>query len=75
MGKPLTMEARLQGTATLQAQADAFARKMADTIRALEREGGAEDGRLGSQGQLRLRLRDPNDAPARRAPDRGAAAA
>ena len=39
MGKPLTMEARLQGTATLQAQADAFARKMADTIRALEREG------------------------------------
>jgi hypothetical protein len=39
MGKPLTQEARLRGTATLQAQADAFARSMAGTIAELERGG------------------------------------
>ncbi len=38
-GKPLTQEARLRGIATLQARADAFARSMAGTIAALEREG------------------------------------
>ena len=38
-GKPLTQEASLRGTATIQARADAFARSMADTIAALEREG------------------------------------
>ena len=37
--KPLTKEARLRGSATIQAQADAFARSMAGTIAALEREG------------------------------------
>ena len=36
---PLTREARLRGLATSQAQADAFARIMAGTIAALEREG------------------------------------
>jgi hypothetical protein len=39
MGKPPTREAGLRGTATVQAQADAFARSMAGTITALEREG------------------------------------
>ena len=38
-GKPLTKEARLRGLATIQARADAFARSMAGTIAALEREG------------------------------------
>jgi hypothetical protein len=38
-GKPLTTEARLRGNAIVQARADAFARSMAGTIRALEREG------------------------------------
>ena len=38
-GKPPTMEARLRGRATIQARADAFARSMADTIAALERDG------------------------------------
>ena len=33
------MEARLRGLATIQAQADAFARSMAGTIAELEREG------------------------------------
>ena len=36
---PLTREARLRGLATRLAQADAFARSMAGTIAALEREG------------------------------------
>ena len=36
---PFTAEARLRGQATLQARADAFARTMAGTIAALEREG------------------------------------
>jgi hypothetical protein len=36
---PFTAEARLRGQATLQARADAFARSMAGTIAALEREG------------------------------------
>jgi hypothetical protein len=39
MRKPLTMEARLLGRAAIQARADAFARSMAGTIAALEREG------------------------------------
>jgi phosphohistidine phosphatase SixA len=39
MGKPFTREALLRGVATRQARADAFARSMADTIAALEREG------------------------------------
>ena len=39
MGKPLTAESRLRGTATLQAQADVFARNMAGTIAELERGG------------------------------------
>ena len=38
-GKPLTQEARLRGSAIIQARADAFARSMAGTIAALEREG------------------------------------
>ena len=39
MGKPPTREASRRGNAANQAQADAFARSMARTIRALEREG------------------------------------
>jgi hypothetical protein len=39
MRKPFTMEDRLRGIATNQAHADAFARSMAGTIAALEREG------------------------------------
>ena len=39
MRKPFTMEDRLRGIATNQAQADAFARSMAGTLAALEREG------------------------------------
>ena len=39
MGKPFPTEARLRGIAIRQARADAFARSMARTIRALEREG------------------------------------
>ena len=39
MRKPPTMEDRLRGSATIRAQADAFARSMADTVAALEREG------------------------------------
>jgi hypothetical protein len=39
MRKPPTMEASRRGIATLQAQADAFARSMADMIVELEREG------------------------------------
>ena len=39
MGKPLTEEARLRGLAIRLAHADAFARSMAGTIAALEREG------------------------------------
>jgi hypothetical protein len=39
MGKPPTREAGQRGRATLQAQADAFARSMAGTIADLEREG------------------------------------
>ena len=38
-GKPLTTEARLRGLAIRLAHADAFARSMAGTIAALEREG------------------------------------
>jgi hypothetical protein len=38
-GKPLTQEARLRGSAIIQARADAFARSMAGTIAELEREG------------------------------------
>ena len=34
-----TTEARLRGRATIQARADAFARSMAGTLAALEREG------------------------------------
>ena len=37
--KPPTMEAGRRGIATIQARSDAFARSMADTIAALEREG------------------------------------
>jgi hypothetical protein len=36
--KPPTMEAGRRGIATIQARSDAFARSMADTIAALERE-------------------------------------
>ena len=39
MRKPPTPEVRLRGQATIQAQADAFARNMAGTLAALEREG------------------------------------
>jgi hypothetical protein len=39
MGKPPTREAGRRGIATIQAQADAFARSMAGTITELEREG------------------------------------
>ena len=39
MRKPPTREAHLRGQATIQAHADAFARSMAGTIAALEREG------------------------------------
>ena len=39
MRKPPTPEASLRGRATIQARADAFARSMADTIAALERDG------------------------------------
>ena len=39
MGKPPTREASRRGNAANQAQADAFARSMVRTIRALEREG------------------------------------
>ena len=38
-GNRFTKEARLRGQATIQAQADAFARNMAGTIAELEREG------------------------------------
>ena len=38
-GKPLTQEARLRGAAARLARANAFARSMAGTIAALEREG------------------------------------
>ena len=38
-GGQFTMEASLRGQATIQAHADAFARNMASTIAALEREG------------------------------------
>ena len=38
-GKPLTQEVLLRGAAARQAKADAFARTMARTIAALEREG------------------------------------
>ena len=38
-GGGFTKEAHLRGVAIRQAQADAFARSMADTIAALEREG------------------------------------
>ena len=37
--KPPPMEAGRRGIATIQARSDAFARSMADTIAALEREG------------------------------------
>ena len=37
--KPPPMEAGRRGIATIQAQSDAFARSMADTIAELEREG------------------------------------
>ena len=36
---PLAREAHLRGQATIQAHADAFARSLAGTIAALEREG------------------------------------
>ena len=39
MPRGFTREASLRGAAVRQAQADAFARSMADTIAALEREG------------------------------------
>jgi adenine/guanine phosphoribosyltransferase-like PRPP-binding protein len=38
-GRRFTREAHLRGQATIQAHADAFARNLADTIAALEREG------------------------------------
>jgi hypothetical protein len=38
-GKPLTEKARLHGRATIQAQADAFARSIAGTIAELDRAG------------------------------------
>ena len=52
------LRARLRPTAP--GRSGAGARSAARTTR-----------RLGSQGELRLRLRDPDHAPARRAPDRG----
>ena len=39
MPKPFTKEASLRGAATIQARANAFARSLAGTIAALEREG------------------------------------
>jgi hypothetical protein len=46
MAKPFTTEARLRAQATLQARAYAFARSMADTIAALEREGITSNTRM-----------------------------
>jgi hypothetical protein len=46
MGKPPTREAGRRGIATIQAQADAFARSMAGTITALEREGITSSNRM-----------------------------
>ena len=39
MPKPFTKEASLRGAATIQARANAFARSLAGTLAALEREG------------------------------------